>query len=138
MLSMYLKRNQRGFAILSHYGAFAMITAYVAVSPVTGSGVTHIGLSLSHCKDRKVVNLYAYPVERKPDGRESVLIMRSESMPIEAMPRLNRKRLADIESKVQNSVSMETGYAWDLVTHLCTQRGYHPVSLITSAQEHSR
>ncbi len=28
MLSMYLKRNQRGFAILSHYGAFTMETVY--------------------------------------------------------------------------------------------------------------
>ncbi len=100
-----------------------------AIEPTSASNsvhneATHVGLGVSHFKSSKAVHLTAYPVERRGDGIETFIITSGESMVLEAMPRLNRKRLEILESAVRNEISAECGRAWDLVQRLCHKRGY--------------
>ncbi len=120
-----------------------MAEIYVPVRPINSTtlansvhnGCNNIRVGVTHwknCRPSSVAAITAYPCEVKPNGIVSVVVTSGEDRVIEAMPRLNRKRLEVLESLTRNELSTQTGRAWELVQAICAKRGYEVIAATPS------
>lgn len=88
--------------------------------PVTGTeDVNRIGISVSRNDHRKEVAANVYPAISKSDGVVQLLIMQSERVVMEAMPRLNRKRLDALKQEAKQQIDNKSGPVWNAVLAIC-------------------
>jgi hypothetical protein len=57
------------------------------------------------------------------DGMVSFILFSGTKRLLETAERLNRKRLAAVGERVEADVKMQLGSTWQLVQHICTERG---------------
>lgn len=85
--------------------------------------VTHVAVSVSHSKDRKQVEVSAYPAIEKA-GLFTLVITAGRYGSLDAMPRLNRKKVDELKKSAETQVKDRSGPAWDVVNKLCEDNGY--------------
>ncbi len=103
-----------------------------ATQPTTPANSVHndcncIRINVAHYKNFRpcaVAMLNAYPATERPNGIVSIVVTSGRDRIVEAMPRLNRKRLAILQSAMRNELACQTGAAWDLVQEVCAKHGY--------------
>ena len=57
------------------------------------------------------------------DGMVSFILFSGTKRLLETAERLNRKRLAAVGQRVAADVKLQSGSTWELVQHVCTERG---------------
>lgn len=75
-----------------------------------------IAVSVFHCSKR--VRLGVYPAEVRSDGTSILAITSGKSITLEEMPRLNRKRLANLLDQAKQQIHNKTGQAYDAIQSL--------------------
>jgi hypothetical protein len=85
---------------------------------------THVELTVNHDKNRKIAYLYVGPLQ-VADGWETrhITFGGRSHLTLEAMPRLNRKRLDALLEQVKYQISDKTGPAWDLLEAVRAENG---------------
>ncbi len=109
-----------------------MTNSYVKIKPVNPTtpansvhnDVTDVSVNVDHNSFHKAVTISACPCKIEPNGIVGIFFTAGEYATVEPMPRLNRKRLAILQSATRNELSSKTGRAWDLVQQLCQKLGY--------------
>jgi hypothetical protein len=94
--------------------------------------VTHLEISVFYQK--AAMNYASY--KREPggiyvsvtpvkiaDGMVSFILFSGTKRLLETAERLNRKRLAAVGERVEADVKLQIGSTWQLVQHVCTERG---------------
>ena len=94
--------------------------------------VTHIEVTVFYQKcgfnygtgNREPGGIYcaARPV-KVADGMVSFVLFSGTKRLLETAERLNRKRLAAVGERVEADVKLQLGSTWELVQHVCTERG---------------
>jgi hypothetical protein len=94
--------------------------------------VTHLEISVFYQKsstnyvsgNREPGGIYVSVTPVKiADGMVSFILFSGTKRLLETAERLNRKRLAAVGERVEADVKMQIGSTWELVQHVCTERG---------------
>lgn len=103
------------------------------LAPTSSRETTHIRVKVIHSKERKVIYLDASPIQDMGGGMYSMMLCSGESIKLEAMPRLNRKRLADLEAEAERQLMARSGAAWDLVLRVLVKHSLVLDEAVTAA-----
>lgn len=93
-----------------------MLQANFAV--IGHSEYNQVVICVSHSS--KQVRLSAYPAISK-NGMLTMLVTDGEYATIEAMPRLNRKRLEALFQMIKDNVAAKCGQGWDVVSRMLSK-----------------
>ena len=87
--------------------------------------VTHLKVSVYYSKGG--ANYFNYnnepsaiwcsisPIERKPDGTQSMMLFSGGKFQVEPATRLNQKKVAEAFERVKAEIAAKTGKAWNIV-----------------------